>query len=243
MCLNLMKNWKRDINNIRRNGSKACITVYKTNKADVDTQEQRVRDNTLLLLSSSGYCTATSIYAPSGKLYTLTAGHCMPLNTNGLYGLINDKKEITTEYFVAIDRRADLLLLSNNRKDGIKVAELTPNIRYIYTITHGGGKPLFKTTGELLELVSTIYAIFPILNPEDKTRCTKEGYEQLGSDCTFTCSLHVSTAKAFPGSSGGPVLNLNGELVGVVSGYDDNDDHFFSYISPLPAIKKLLEGY
>lgn len=217
----------------------ACITVYKTSNPKVEVAEQNVRNNTLLLLGEKGYCTASSIYGPSGKLYTITAAHCNHLEYKGMYGLINDKKEVTTEYLVAIDPKSDLLLLTSKRKDGINVAN--NESRYVYTITHGNGYSLFKTTGELMELANIIYVIFPILAPPDHEKCTKSGLEKLGSDCVQVCSLYISTAKVFLGSSGGPVLNMDGELTGIVSGYN-LEDQYFSYISPLSSIKAILKG-
>jgi hypothetical protein len=59
--------------------------------------------------------------------------------------------------------------------------------------------------------------------------------------CVHTFDAQLTNAQAFPGNSGSPAVNANGDVVGVVFATDARTSH--GYIVPLQAVKRFLSVY
>lgn len=193
----------------------------------------------------AGTCTAVDVIAPSGKVYLLTAAHCrlMRLRTGMKTYMVEREGRISKSKIIAIDTDADLMLMESDAKTGLDIAKYTRLHEKVHTMTHGGGHASYRTDGELLEDAPITYGLFIIKDEAMEAQC-KVGKAYTAQDVLFgrMCILSIintlSTARAIPGSSGGPVMNAAGELVGIVSGKDEDDISGFVRLSD---IKRFME--
>lgn len=188
-------------------------------------------------------CTGVQVYAPSGKIYILTAAHCAEFMPNG-DALVND--EDGTEYpsyIVDIDQEKDLMLMSKISNDAIDLAKSWYKYEKVHTLTHGKGMPTYRTNGELLDKEPAEIPMFPITDDASAKSCNKP-YQKVvqgmfSQICVAIFHSVMGTARVLPGSSGGPVLDEDGRLVGIVS----FTDGFFSGYVALEDIKAFLKDH
>lgn len=184
--------------------------------------DKYVRNHVVLLKSLIGSCTGFNVTAPSGKTYIMSAAHCMDLmgvdshNRLAIYA-IDESGRRSIVYFVKVDRFTDLLILTNNNNNGMVVAKKDQIHDHVHVLSHGGGLPTYRTDGELLN--ERLFFI-----------PTEFGFD-----------IHpaaITTVSVIPGSSGAPVLNEAGEIVGVVSATDG----YFGFMVPLHYVQDFLKG-
>jgi hypothetical protein len=203
----------------------------------VDTASDAfVRDQVVKLYQiEAGQCTGVHVQAPSGKVYILTAAHCD--------GLLNEYGEVFAEVegggsvvvsFVAYDYASDLMLLSGVvGKPGVKVADSHALYEKVHTLTHGHGAPTFRTDGEMLGPDLITWLMFDVRTEDDAEHCQLHiGARVVATPfgellCIRSINEQQSTARALPGSSGGPALNAAGELIGIVS---TGNDFFTNFV-------------
>lgn len=210
----------------------------------VKSQDSYIRQRVVQLQSERGGCSGIQIQVPSGKVYTLTAKHCYGLLENGKIKSTNEQGKSEMISFVAIDDKADLLLLTAPAHAlSIQVGLKMDKHEHIHTITHGALFPSYRTDGEILEELTIHAALFPIMEPDDFERCLANKMEpimdmDLGIICAMSENVMMTTAMVAPGSSGGPMLNEAGDLVGIVSVSSGP----FSGMVPIQDIQDFLVG-
>lgn len=203
-----------------------------------------VRNQVVLLESDQGGCTGVQVIGPSGHVYTLTASHCKPL-------LIGDKMKAITEsgitYLVSLiaeDPSSDLLLLSSDSPTGVFVANEIFQHQKVHTLTHGHRMPTYRTDGELLDVQKVAVVLFDA-NESNVQQCSNMpklqlvGVPGLGMYCMMETYQMMATAGIIPGSSGGPLLDASGNLVGIASATNGS----FSAFVTLSDIKTFLKDY
>jgi len=189
----------------------------------VKSQDSYIRNRVVQLSSERGGCSGIQVQAPSGKVYTLTAKHCFSLLENGKVKSTNEQGKSEMISFVAMDDKSDLLLLSAPEHAlSIQIADKQYKHQHVHTMTHGAMQPTYRTDGELLSEQSIHAMLFPVLEPEDFQRCLDNKMEVMidmeqGIVCSMKETVMLSTAFVVAGSSGGPLVNDNGELTGIVS--------------------------
>lgn len=209
------------------------------------TTDAYIRNRVVQLEGNNYGCTGIEVKAPSGRTYILTAGHCMALvdKETGEVDAITEKGNHYTVNVIIGDIEHDLLLLTSANSLSIDVADKVYEHQKVHTLTHGNRFPTYRTDGEMLEEREVHIHGEYILSKEDMDKCNTSyaspAFDGRGLYCAIKMTMHIASAYVIPGSSGGPLLDSSGRLVGIVScTYND-----FGGFVPLHDIKQFLKGH
>jgi hypothetical protein len=174
------------------------------------------RDRVVKLIGQAGSCSGSQVRGKSGRVYILSAAHCVVLlSPDGMLMVEDESGHKTASLFVAISDTQDLMLLTPKDQQSLDVALSVHKHQHVHTMTHGAGMPAYRTDGELL-------GTMPIM--------------------VYTMGLNtyeITTAASVPGSSGGCTLDENNDLIGVVS----NGNGHTTGLVPLSEIRKFLADF
>lgn len=196
-----------------------------------------------------GQCTGVVVQGASGRNWVLTAAHCKVLIQDGRVLAEEQDGRISQMYLVAESPTSDLLLLSQDfpSYSGVKIAKELKMYDKVHSITRGAGMPAYRTDGEALGMREVMFAVGDIiLLPEEEAACLITPKFKIMPGifgekyCVMAMNEQVVTAKIVPGSSGGPLFNAKGELVGIASA-SDTSEHFFYFVK-LTDIIELMKG-
>ena len=206
--------------------------------------DRYIRERVVQIKTSKGGCTGVEIKAPSGKIYTLTAGHCAELLINGQAFAIDESGMEYVIHELKIDQSVDLMLMSAIGKKSIDIADSVELHQHIRTLTHGGLLPIYRTDGEILDIERVDVMKFIIDEDHPRTECPITPWEHIvevffGDACIMTLNSQFTTAAILPGSSGGPAVDDAGMLVGIAS---NTAGGFISGFVPLRDIHEFLEN-
>jgi S1-C subfamily serine protease len=210
--------------------------------------ESYLYNRAVKLISIRGTCSGEQVRAPSGIDYILTAAHCLPLAQDGSITIITEDGRRMQRKVIAEDTRSDLLLLEGvPNLRGLDIADYSLPKEKVRTFTHGRGLDTYKTEGVLIQNIQLPVPLFAITSEGDIARCQMTKHRITDLDFGFmvikVCLLDVqetiTTAMIVPGSSGGMVVDANGDLVGVVSA----GDGFFGYLVRLEDIRIFIRNY
>ncbi len=203
----------------------------------------------ILSMDKRGGGTGFTVVAPSGKIYTLTNKHICMNATDGKLLAERNGRYMPLQ-IIEIYRGHDLCLLTPlpGETDGLDVAsgygQENGDTHYII------GYPLLfdKTVSE--GNVGSIMKI-DIIMGEDKggKYCEEYGLKKATIEvlvfqvdvCLATYVSQSSSAQSYPGNSGSPVVNIWGNVEGVLFAGDDEMHH--SLIVPITFIKDFLRDY
>lgn len=206
-----------------------------------------IRNRAVKITRGGGSCSGEQVRAPSGVDYILTAAHCRGLmDENGAFEIHTEDGKILNRQLVNEDVNSDLLLIEGlPGVRGLDIAKWAPMRSKVRTFTHGGGLDTYETHGVLIQYMIVQVPLMIVTDEKTETYCTSmpkyymveimEGVNM----CIMRTLEVVTTAGIVPGSSGGMVINYDGELVGVASA----TDYKFGYIVPLPSIRNFLHNY
>lgn len=203
-----------------------------------------LRDRVVKLQSEQGSCSGIQVEAPSGKAYILTAAHCRILvDKEGHTTAINEQGEKRQVDFIAEDENSDLMLLTSGDDKAVSVGNNIHKHEKVHTITHGRGHDAYRTDGEAIEEALTLIGVSVITDMEEFVACIKQPKYTVvptleGMVCAIYTPQNYTTAHVVPGSSGGPLFNSDGELIGIVSA--TSGDGFSTFVR-LSDIKSFLK--
>lgn len=204
-----------------------------------------IRDRVVKIHTKNGSCSGVIIEVPSKKEYILTAAHCIAVLESGSALVTNEAGETKASSMIIEDPKSDLMIMSNpfDITDGIELAESVIVHQKVKTLTHGAGKPTYRTNGEALVEELVTIPIGYAYTPQQKKDCIRmpknKVFELIFMKmCAMSTMNLATTASIVPGSSGGPMLNMSGELIGIVSA----SDGYFSYMVRLSDIKEFIKS-
>lgn len=212
--------------------------------------ESYVRQRVVQLTGNDYECSGVQVEGSSGASYILTAAHCevMKDSNNIVYASLDDHRSIPRKV-LEISDKTDLMLIEGmpNLK-GVELGETPLSHEYLYSLTHGNGKPTYRKDGEYLKNEKATVPQYEIKNDEDEKACLKQEKNKIGEIsiflfrikmCMLSIDFSVSTLASIPGSSGGAILNQDGKLVSIVSA----SSAIFTYSVPTNQIKEFLSSY
>ncbi len=198
--------------------------------------DSAIRSRVVMLQSDVGLCTGEQVRGKSGKKYILTAGHCVALGKT-IIAFTEDGRAQTVR--LVYEAHYSDLALYTPVKD-LEPFLLRPAHRHqsVRIFSHGQGHATFTASGEMLEELLTDIT----LETPPPGGCSMPKYRPVfvfGPTCSLHTLQQVTTAWAVPGSSGGPAVDYQGYLIGVVSGGNDR----FTFLVPPKAIYDLLKRF
>ncbi len=213
----------------------------------MDPEEKLYQDvaaSTFVLKAPSRMAGGTGFVVDYGGFlkYTVTNAHvCLLAEDDKMIAEVGSNPQIVKVLYIS--DKSDLCITT--APDGIRPLPMAESgmehYKRYYKIGHASLYPANLESGYFLEETS-------VSIPDGQTleKCVGPKYSIqmnfLGqSFCVATVEGYRTTIKTYPGDSGSPVVNAEGEVVGVAFA-SDSDKHWGLAI-PLGAIKELLKDY
>jgi S1-C subfamily serine protease len=199
---------------------------------------EKLRASTVHIAIGTGFI----LEAPSGKRYLISNEHvCMHGNWKGYLEANYEGGRLVVGKMVKRNLVYDLCASSvTGDYAGLKVSPSIRRNEQVYTRGYPYGV-LSETTGRFVGETTwtSDFAIEDIGECPAGTRRHRDGHGNIDA-CLVTFHSNVTDMYARPGSSGSPVVNSQGELVGVMSSWDSDRDA--GGMVRLEDIKEFMKG-
>ena len=226
--------------------------IASFNQHSIKASDSYLRARVVKLVGEAGSCSGVEVKSPKGVVYTLTAGHCrVLLAADNTMTAIDEEGHKVIVTLVKENTRSDLLLLSSNGDKSAFIGESVSAHERVKAITHGHGLAAFRTDGELVQEEIVTFAEEVISTPAELASCIARSPKTIvyndqnpftgetNTLCLVETKEMIATTLILPGSSGGPLFNLKGQVVGIASA-GTSEDPFgrFVRLSDIQAFMK-----
>lgn len=200
----------------------------------------------VLKVNSRGGGTGFAIQSTSGKDYIATNAHVCALATPaGWMRIKSDRGFESFKKVVYVDKKHDICLIEGDRRlDALDLGSAPKKGEQHWIIGHPGLRQLTLSQGEFVGMDSVQLA----KKVNSQAECSGEFIELEGLQayffgsryaCIVTFSSYGTTAVAYGGNSGSPVVNKYGNVIGILfagSTEQERDNH----VVPLSELQRVL---
>lgn len=192
----------------------------------------------ILNAEETGGGTGWVTYARTGARVIVTNDHVCGIERGGLVTIEQYSGEKSLRHVIKRNFLRDLCLIEGVSAPALTLANKSPKP---FDAVKVMGHPLLKPTAPSYGQY-TKNGIVPVgFHPDELGACpataTKfDGF--FGSFCIQKMELSYTTVPIYPGNSGSPVVNKDGEVIGVMNSADSQSNQ--GMFIPLPFIKEML---
>lgn len=202
-----------------------------------------VGSQVVLLTNKAGNSGGTgfAVKAPSGDVYTLTNAHVCRIE-GGLYTTLKNGRRVSLK-IVEVSDVTDLCLLSGIKNmRGLDVASGVGIGEEMGLVGHPRLMPLTLSRGQLIGYGQALVLVSFGMCPDSLEPPTYfNGNTPFGPVCVMGVEAGFTNIIALPGNSGSPVVNIFGNVVGVLFASDSEAN--WGLIVPLSDVKNFLKPY
>lgn len=186
-------------------------------------------------LEGTGFITT----GKSGKPVLVTNFHvCNSSKDEMLASRMGEIEDLHTHTLVR-DSDHDLCIMTPVPGVPLKIGREPPKFSMLYIVGHPRFRPQTPTTGYYTSEREQ-EMVYPF-NLDGSCPPNTEVYRHIfSSGCLLTTVMGDVTATVFPGNSGSPIVNEEGELVGVIN---SNDGMNYGSFIPVRYLKNLLKDF
>jgi S1-C subfamily serine protease len=202
-----------------------------------------------VMVSERGGGSGFAVRAASGKEYFATNKHvCEGALDKGWVKIKSDSGLSAWKRIVYIDNKHDICLVEGDRRfSPLKLGDKPSRGEYHYIVGHPGLRPLTVSQGEFVGMET----IELLDNVKTREQCQGKVVElnpfeavMFGSDfaCIRAYVSYQSSAVAYGGNSGSPVVNKYGNVIGILYAGPRDQEHV-SYIVPINELRRVLSKF
>lgn len=166
------------------------------------------------------------VIAPSGKVYIITNAHVCAIGKDSTIFITDDYGNTIPRKILEISKITDLCLIEPlpNYHGALKIGSEVTAGQIVAAIGHPSLMPTTMSRGEVIgaEVIDVFDHYMDPLDSNDKCDLPKNKILEIESFfgplkvCTVHINATLTTATSLPGSSGSPLVDFYGNLVGVV---------------------------
>ena len=208
-----------------------------------------VGSSTVKVLGPRGGGSGFAVKGDSGKDYIMTNKHVCELATGGWLSVKSDSGLTLWKRVVYKDNIHDLCLIEgDSRFDSLSIGSTPSPGDYFYIVGHPALRALTVSQGEYIGFANVTIVDDSV---KERSQCRGTVYEltpleqmEFGIEwaCIRSLRSYSTTAVAYGGNSGSPVVNQYGNLIGVLFAGSTEQERD-NYVVPLHEVKRVLSKF
>lgn len=193
--------------------------------------------------------TGFAVTAASGNEYIATNKHvCKGAQTPGWVKIKSDRGLVSWKRIIYIDDKHDVCLVEGDKRlSPLELASSPDKGDFHYIVGHPGLRQLTVSQGEYIGF-DTVKLVEEV---KEKNQCKGEVYELNTMEqffygvewvCLRSYLSYASTAVAYGGNSGSPVVNKYGNVIGILFAGSTEQERS-TFIVPVYELKRVLNKF